>query len=247
MKFCEGSGFETEYCDSSGAVKYSGDEHMSAMFENGSNSNDPDISQYGNYEVLSKFFLLGNSFIQLIMFVTKNDGSLYNMRDSMTSPCWMSKAHLDFWIENGIDANQYVADVEERSAALGGAGQDVKFNRPVPQETREDRESVPIDHYSNKVVGGAFDGLAWAYFKGPSAEQLEIYQIDRTIEKAIGAAYCTRGGVSTGFVNADALSSNTSKYGWGGGGEGSPSEKNFTSQRLHGLFQVNLGLNFLAL
>mmetsp|Transcript_1734 Transcript_1734/g.3254 ORF Transcript_1734/g.3254 Transcript_1734/m.3254 type:complete len:662 (+) Transcript_1734:111-2096(+) len=237
IEFCDESGVSQGFCDSSsGAVRYSGDQHMAATFVHGADGINPDISSGGEFEVLSKFYILGNSIIQLVKFAAKADGSLFNLRESMTSPCWMSKAHLDFWIENDIDANDYIADVEARAADLGGGGMDVKFNRPVPQESREDRDEVPVEQYANKVVGGSFDGLAWAYFKGPSGEQLEIYQIDRTMRRSLGAAYCTRGAVSTGFVNDAALSSNTSQYGWGGGA-GTPSEKNYTSQRLHGLFQ----------
>lgn len=154
MLFCADNEGSDGHCDSNGAVKYSGDAHMTAMFVNGADTINPDISSNGDFEILSKFYILGNAVIQLIQFANKNDGSLFNLRENMTSPCWMSKAHLDFWIENEIDANEYIADVEARAAALGGGGLDVKFNRPVPQETREDREKVPVEQYANKAVGG---------------------------------------------------------------------------------------------
>ena len=235
IDFC---GTSTSYC-SNGAVRVSGDIHMEAMFQYDiiKGSETPDISSSGDYEVLSKFFLLGNAVIQLVKFAQRSDGAVFDLRESRSSPCWMAKAHIDFWIEDGIDANDYIYDVETRAQALGGGGLDVKFNRPVPQETREDRDSVPLNEYANKVVGGSFDGLAWAYFKGVAGEQLEIYQMERTMKKAVGAAYCNRGAVSPAFVNKDTLTSNTSKYGWGGGGDETRSSKNYTSQKLHGLFQ----------
>jgi catechol 2,3-dioxygenase-like lactoylglutathione lyase family enzyme len=242
IEFCQDDDILNNYCTENGFVRYSGDIHNMAMFDLDLSAGvpTPDISSSGDYEVLSKFFIIGNSIIQLVQFSRLIDGSAYHLRNNMTSPCWMANAHLDFWIEDTIDANDFIADVESRAFALGKGGVDVKFNRPVPQETREDRESIPKSQYANKVVGGPFDGLAWAYFKGPVGEQLEIYQIDRTIKKGIGAAYCSRGAVSTGFVDTALITSNTSKYGWGGGAtcqNGCKTSKNSTSQQLHGMFQ----------
>ena len=111
----------------------------------------------------------------------------------------MGKAHIDFWIADGLDSNTWIMHVENRSHVLGLA--DVKFNRPVPQETRADRSSVPVGRFANKVVGGAFDGLAWAYFKGPVGEQLEMYQMERTMKRGVGRAYCNRGAVNQAFVS----------------------------------------------
>lgn len=249
------------YCTIDGYVKYSGDIHHIALFgiDEEDNVNVPNIKDLGDYEVHSVFYILGNSLIQLIQFVLKsNNNNVYILRNNFTSPCWMANAHIDFWIEDSIDANDYIYDVEQRSHKLGGGGLDVKFNRPVPQQTRADRDNVPKSAYANKVVGGPFDGLAWAYFKGPIGEQLEIYQIDRTIKKAIGAAYCNRGAISTAFIKSSAINSNTSKYGWGDktyqSSDSSTSStttnniksiKNSTSQRLHGIFQYGYRTNNL--
>ena len=97
---------------------------------------------------MSRFFLLGNAIIQLIRVTSRINGTVYPYRENYTSPCWIGKAHIDFWIDNKIDANYWIQDVENRAHALGGDGLNVQFNRPIPQQTIEDA-LVPIVLYQN--------------------------------------------------------------------------------------------------
>ena len=242
VNFCqEWNGVPASNCTEDGtAVKYYGNAHQLATFGivmNDTNTETPDISDDGTYEILSRFFLLGNALIQTIKIASRVDGSVFPYYENYTSPAWIGKAHMDFWIDNSINANYWIQDVEDRSHAFGGQGLNVLFNRPVPLTDYAERAEVPVSEYANFQVGGAFDGLAWAYFKGPVGEQLEMYQIDRQMKRGIGQAFCERGSVSPGFLDMGSVNNATSRWGWGGGGEGTPSYKNYTSQMVNGLFQ----------
>eukprot|EP00467_Chlorarachnion_reptans_P018234 CAMPEP_0114530770 /NCGR_PEP_ID=MMETSP0109-20121206/25648_1 /TAXON_ID=29199 /ORGANISM="Chlorarachnion reptans, Strain CCCM449" /LENGTH=635 /DNA_ID=CAMNT_0001713467 /DNA_START=39 /DNA_END=1947 /DNA_ORIENTATION=- len=206
VEFCNGIP-PNPACTGAGEVRFSGDQYLYALFGTDMPGNPskltsaaPSIGTNGDHEVLSLFFVLGNSVIQLVKFASKTTGKAFNLTEPMTSPVWMAKAHIDFWVEDGVDANNFILDVETRSHAMGMP--DVKFNRPVPQETRADRASVPVSKFANKVRGNSFDGLSWAYFKGPIGEQLEMYEIERTIKQGVGRAYCHRGAVSKAFTSA---------------------------------------------
>ena len=213
------------------------DVHRDAYFGLDDIGTFPNIGTNGDYEILSKFFLLGNSFIQLVLFNSIDTNTAFDLRRNVTAPTFMANAHIDFWIEDDIDINDYIEDVENRAFSLGGGGEDVKFNRPVPQTSREDRNTIDKSQYGNIVLDGPFGGLSWAYYKGPVGEQLEIYQIENTIKRGIGQAYCNRGAVSTAFIDTRIINNASSIYGWGGGDIGTPSYKEEISQKLHGIFQ----------
>eukprot|EP00466_Bigelowiella_natans_P019830 jgi/Bigna1/75860/fgenesh1_pg.37_\ len=207
VEFCTG---QSQYCTQDGAVRFSGDSFKNAMFgtDIAAGTPTPPIGDNGTHEVHSVWYILGNALIQSVKFVDKQSGAVFNLREPLTSPVWMAKAHIDLWVKDGVDGNRFIYDVETQSHAQGA--KDVKFNRPVPQETRQDRNSVPMSKYINKVIGSPFDGLSWAYFKGPIGEQLEIYKITRTIKQGIGRAYCDRGAVSSAFMpDSDRVSNGT--------------------------------------
>jgi len=155
-------------CTEEGYVRYSGADHQAAIFQFDDPRTVPDLTKSladGGHEIHTRFYVHGNSVVQLLKFASAG-GKVFDLREARTSPCWMAKAHLDFWIKDGIDANAYIADVEARSADLGLS--DVAFNRPVPQESRADRQKVPMDKYANKVQGGAFDGLPGPTSRAPA-------------------------------------------------------------------------------
>merc|ERR1712166_328916 len=192
------------HCTPDGAVRYSGDAHLRAIFgkELTMGATPPSIGDGGEYEVHSRFLLLGtNGLLQLMQFVALKDGAPFHHAHPTTErgPCWVNNAHMCLWIDEEVDLNPFIAQLESASQQMGA--HDVKVNRPVPQQTRYDRDRVPEPLYANKVYdGSAFDGLEWAYFKGPIGEQLEMYKMTNTIKNSVGRAYCERGAVSGAFV-----------------------------------------------
>ena len=195
IDFCEGN---TAHCHD-GIVRYAGDDHQAALF--GSDVDQkarPDISAAGCSEAQSLFLILGNGVVQLLKIAGKVTDHAFDLHEPRTSPVLVGQAHMCFWVDSGLDANEYNASVERNSHDCDMT--QVKFNRTVPQETREDRNRVLEFEFANKAVGGSFDGLAWAYFKGPIGEQYEIYPMERTIKRGIGRAFCDRGAVSSAFV-----------------------------------------------
>merc|ERR1712166_366169 len=192
------------HCTPDGAVRYSGDAHLRAIFgkELTMGATPPSIGDGGEYEVHSRFLLLGtNGLLQLMQFVALKDGASFRDAHPTTErgPCWVNNAHMCLWIDEEVDLNPFIAQLESASRQMGA--HDVKVNRPVPQQTRYDRDRVPESLYANKVYdGSAFDGLEWAYFKGPIGEQLEMYKMTNTIKNSVGRAYCERGAVSGAFV-----------------------------------------------
>jgi len=201
IDFCRG---KMANCTADGAVRYSGDKHARALFgkeldKGGADTSAvPDIGDGGTYEVRSRFFVLGtNGVLQLMQFAAVKDGAPFRRAHPATErgPCWVNNAHMCLWINEDLDMNTYIAKLESASSEVGA--EDVKVNRPVAQKTRNDRDHVPKSLFANKVYdGSAFDGLEWAYFKGPIGEQLEMYKMTGTIKNSIGRAYCERGAVS---------------------------------------------------
>jgi len=205
IDFCRG---QSVNCTADGAVRYSGDNHLHALFGkelqkgNPLAGDVPDIGDGGTHEVHSRFFLLGtNGVIQLMQFAAVADQSPFIRTHPTTErgPGWINNAHMCLWIDDELDMNKYIAALESASHQVGA--NDVKVNRPVPQRTRYDRDHVPESLYANKVYdGSAFDGLEWAYFKGPIGEQLEMYKMTGTIKNSVGRAFCERGAVSGAFT-----------------------------------------------
>ena len=197
IDFCRGG--QMANCTEDGAVRYSGDTHLRALFgkelQTGYTSGVPDIGDGGTYEVRSRFFVMGtNAVLQLMQFAAVKDGAPFKRAHPVTErgPGWVTNAHMCLWIDESLDMNVYIAELESVSRKVGAGN--VKVNRPVPQKTRYDRDQVPENLYANKVYdGSAFDGLEWAYLKGPIGEQLEMYKMTGTIKNSIGRAYCERG------------------------------------------------------
>mmetsp|Transcript_47551 Transcript_47551/g.119719 ORF Transcript_47551/g.119719 Transcript_47551/m.119719 type:complete len:540 (-) Transcript_47551:74-1693(-) len=220
------TGTPAPYCSCDGSVVFAGDTHRRALFafELAANERVPDIGEGGSYEVHSRFIVFGNAVVQLMQFVERRTSSdpcgrpaTFNLREPRTSPCWLGAAHIDFWTEDSVDMNKFIAAAE---LAAGGMGMpNVAWNRPVPQEHRSDRARVPQSEYSNHVDDGAFGGLWWSYFKGPVAEQLELYRITGTMKRNVGREYCRRGAVSPAFLD-----------------QKEKDERPIT-KRLHGMFQ----------
>jgi catechol 2,3-dioxygenase-like lactoylglutathione lyase family enzyme len=129
------------------------------------------------------------------------------------------------WIEDGVDANDFVRNVEERSSALGLV--DVKFNRPYPQSSEADRANVPADKFANCATEGIWEGNCAAYFKGASGEQLEIYAIEGAFKQNIGRAFCERGGGNRAFLGPQCEDRSYCDA----------SKRLHLSQQLHGIFQ----------
>lgn len=223
LQFCEGP---SEWCTADGYVRFFGDEHQQAMFAMDNIPLQPDISSSGNMEVHSRFFILRNSMIQLIAFAQRDNGTLWSLRDPHTAATYIGNAHICFWIEDGVDANDWIADVEHRSRSLGL--EDVKFNRPVPQASEADRENVPQDRYANcgDGEGGIWEGNCAGYLKGPIGEQLETYAIERTFKHAVGRAFCERGGAGPAFLSSQCTGAYCNK----------PRQPHL-SQQIHGVFQ----------
>ena len=185
INLCRNAGHQ---CTADGAVRYSGDAHLRAIFgkELAMGGTPPNISDGGEYEVHSRFLLLGtNGLLHLMQFTAVKDGAPFRHSHPTTErgPCWVNNAHMCLWVDEEVDLNPFIAQLESASRDIGA--HDVKVNRPVPQQTRHDRDLVPESLYANKVYdGSAFDGLEWAYFKGPIGEQLEMYQLTASIFEA---------------------------------------------------------------
>lgn len=225
IDFCSTNNTTNNTADSSclpdGGVAYYGTAHAQALFsyELGQGENVPNITDDGDFEVHSRFFVLGNGIIQLLRFADRKTGEYYNQREPKTSPCWIGAAHMCLWIDDSLDMNDYIAAAE--AAAKEKNLSNVAWNRPVPQKTRQDRNNIPKSQYANKVATGPFEGLEWSYFKGAIGEQLELYKITNVMKNSIGRAYCNRGSVSSAFVD---------------GGNQENTGKSIT-QQLHGVFQ----------
>jgi len=150
------------------------------------------------------FFLLGtNGVLHLMQFAAVKGGAPFRHAHPTKErgPAWVNNAHMCVWIDEELDLNPFIAQLESASHRMGA--HDVKVNRPVVQRTRYDRDQVPQSLFANKVYdGSAFDGLEWAYFKGPIGEQLEMYKMSGTIKNSIGRAYCERGAVSGAFLQS---------------------------------------------
>jgi predicted enzyme related to lactoylglutathione lyase len=202
-------------------VLWWGEDHWKALFGINIHHQDgvqiPDIKNGSQYKGLSRFFVFGNGIVELRKFHSMNESfcainnepfCAFNRRDPQerTSPCITGAGHIDWWIEDDLDMNDFIAEAEKQAGEQGKHHMsNVAFNRPVPQKTRADRANVPKEQFANKVptdlTGGAFGGLEWAYFKGPIAEQMELYKIVGSMKEGIGRAYCDRGAVSPAFVD----------------------------------------------
>lgn len=213
---------DSDFCVD-GAVRYSGDVHLNAIFHPeiaaGEEAQVPNIGDSGDYEVRSRFVVIGNGVVHLMQFANKTAGDYYDMREPLTSPGILGATHMCFWVEPQVNQNDYVWEVESESQGRGW--NNVAWNRPVPQETRDDRATVPKDDYTLLVeCDCAFDGLTWSYWKGPSGEQLELYQMSGIFKEVSARAYCDRGAVSAEFIDTP-----------------SPNADKPTTARLHGMFQ----------
>lgn len=225
LRFCTG-GESQEWCTPEGYVRFHGDEHDRAMFALDEVPQRPDISSAGDMEVQSRFFVLRNSMVQLLSFNKRGVASEpWLLRDSRTSPTYITNAHVCLWIEDGVDANDFVRDVESRSHALGL--DDVKFNRPYPQSSEDDRANVPADKFANCAQDGIWEGNCAAYFKGASGEQMEIYAIEGAFKQNVGRSFCDRGGANRAFLSSDCE----------GHAYCDAPQRPHLSQRLHGMFQ----------
>merc|ERR1711908_223574 len=95
------------------AVRIQGDEHQIAMM--GLDAEDgvslPNISK-GAHEALARFFVFGNGLVQLLKFADSTTGESIGLSEPRTSPAWLGQAHIDFWVEEGLDPNEYIRDVE---------------------------------------------------------------------------------------------------------------------------------------
>lgn len=211
-------------------VHYHGTNHFDALFIEQEQAKAPNIRDDGTHMVKSQFIIFGNGLLQLLQFEPRpwRGGMPWSLREPLTSPCIIGAAHIDFWIDDSVDMNDFIADVEDKVASRGQALRNVQWNRPVPQENRNDRMRCPRSRYANKVPddgsGGAFGGLEWSYFKGPVAEQLELYRITGSMKRHIGNAYCQRRAVSRAFTpQANSQLSNMS-----------PAD---VSRKIYGMFQ----------
>lgn len=230
LPFCKSSAKVS--CTADGFVQFSGDDHLKAMvaIDKDAGTLTPDISANGDYEVLSQFFLIGDSIIQTMMYADKQSGQPFNLRENRTAATWSAKSHMDFWVGDGVDARLFVKDVEETATSTGLS--DVKFNRIAVQKSVADRAAVPLEHWANCADSGLWAGNCAAYWKGPAGEQLEIYTIERSFKEEIGRAYCSRRAVSSAFVSETCPESYCRVR--------AMETKKPIAQRLHGLFQYGV-------
>ena len=125
IDFCDGN---TAHCHD-GIVRYAGDDHQTALV--GSDVDQkarPDISAAGSSEAQSRFFILGNGVVQLLKIAGRVTDHAFDLHEPRTSPVWVGQAHTCFWVDSGLDANEYIASVERNSHDRDMT--QVKFNRP---------------------------------------------------------------------------------------------------------------------
>ena len=116
------------------------------------------------HELDVHFIQFPNAVIELLRYHTP-DGETVPDRHASTSPAIPNSMHVCFHIKTGVDLEQFVANIEQESHALGMT--QVKCN--------------PIFRVAG--TGGDFDGWNLIYVKGCDGEQLEFVQvIDKAFE-----------------------------------------------------------------
>nr|KAG5686277.1 hypothetical protein BaRGS_028880 [Batillaria attramentaria] len=159
----------------------------------------PDISYNGTHELI-QFSPRGGA-------ASVSGNTHFPAHEPRTSPAYIAAPHICFWVHDDVDFNHYISQLEARAAELGFSK--VKVNRPV--------------ELGITFSTGDFAGLSFAYFKGPSGEQLELYRIKNQTRHYLGRDYCQRRAVSTAFVTNHTINTWQTKAG--------------VSGRLYGMFQ----------
>ncbi|KAK7096221.1 hypothetical protein V1264_005540 [Littorina saxatilis] len=167
----------------------------------------PDIRSSGTHEVRGEMVVFDNGIIQLIQFVPRYDiarpssslSPAFQAHETRTSPAYIAAPHVCFWVQDDVDFNDYIRQLENRSANLGLT--QVKVNRPVEVHSEAQRQAVDKNHLGLTFETGDFAGLSFAYFKGPRGEQLELYRIRNQTRHNLGRDFCKRGAISTAFVD----------------------------------------------
>ncbi|XP_005106621.1 uncharacterized protein LOC101857434 [Aplysia californica] len=160
----------------------------------------PDISDSGDYEVRGEFVVFGNGIIQLQTFSKRgNHSEVFRAHEPHTSPAIVPAPHFCFWVKDSANFNHYIHELEANAARLGMPN--VRVNRPVPLASESDRATVPEEKLGVTFTDGDFAGVSFAYFKGPTGEQLELFQILNQSRYHVGEEWCKRRAVSPAFVS----------------------------------------------
>ncbi|XP_071090806.1 uncharacterized protein [Haliotis cracherodii] len=190
--------------------RYSGNQHHNMMFQKEilqarqskvapAIFGVPDISDNGTYEVVGAFIFFDNGIIQLVQFVDKErPEKSFVVRDRRSSPAVVPNGHIDIWVKPTVDLNMYVHALETRSRQL--KFNQVMANRPVTVHSEAERERVAIKNYT-MPLNATDQSMQWAYFKGPSGEQLELNRMAGDVLLDTGKEYCKRKAVSTAFLD----------------------------------------------
>ena len=98
-----------------------------------------------------------------------------------SSPTYVNAMHVSFYLNDDVDADQFVADLEAECERRGMP--QVRCNRIVRVTSEEERRRTEARYRSCKLVDtpehsfGEFSGWTLFYCKGPSGEQLEFNQV----------------------------------------------------------------------
>ena len=90
----------------------------------------PDISAAGSSEAQSRFFVLGNSIVQLLKIAGKVTDHAFDHHEARTSPVWVGQAHMCFRVDSGLDAND-VFDGSPGRRRGGRTRSEVGFGRAI--------------------------------------------------------------------------------------------------------------------
>ncbi len=106
------------------------------------------------------------------------------------SPAFPRMMHICFHIRDDVDFNVFIRDLEAEAARRGMP--QVRANRVVTVTSEQQRQSAPLEAYSNAITEGRSNGWRLIYCKGCEGEQLEFVQALGPVKKVFDDALQAR-------------------------------------------------------